>query len=151
MSTKEMRSLLQRRKVNMAALVEKDEFMRAVGSSTPSLSPRLAIPAKWKASYAAEKIDSRRVTITWEEITSRSWRLVFIERSNFMEHGSPRMVGHFGKDYIWTSPFGEHPWHFSGENAVQVGQFPPVYAKRDNKTWEWILTNDRVRLEPVYS
>jgi len=148
LTTKEMRSLLQRRKVNMTAFVEKDEFTSAVVSSTPSLSPRLAIPSKWKASYAAEKIDSRRVAITWEEITSHPWRAHFFNSDFFGEQPHPVLIGSFNKDYLWKSNMGDHPWHFHDQNAVQVGQFPPLTARRD-KQWGWYLTNEHVRLDPV--
>jgi len=151
LTTKEMRSLLQRRKVNTTALVEKAEFLAAITSSTPTLSPRLGLTSKWKASFAAELIDSRRLFITWEEVTRRPWRVTFLNRQFIEQHQPPPdIVGHFGENYIWMSPLGDHSWHFSGEGtSVQIGQFPTHHTQRDKKTWDWAMRNEFVRLEPV--
>jgi len=144
---KDIKSVLERRGVSITAFVEKGEFVAALVSSTPPTSPRLGIAAKWKAAFAAEIIDSRRLSVTWEELVRLEWQVVFLNH-RFYYGQTPRIAGTFGKDYTWTSELGTHPWCFFSDNAVQIGEFPPLYAKRTKNTWSWHLTNDHVRLEP---
>jgi hypothetical protein len=75
LTVKEMREILKLRKVKSVGLFEKSEWIEQIRSSTPTRSPKVLVPGpyKWKASYAAKMVDSRRTIITKDELCSFEW------------------------------------------------------------------------------
>ncbi|TPX37597.1 hypothetical protein SmJEL517_g00654 [Synchytrium microbalum] len=80
LSVKEMKSLLKRRQVSVAGLVEKSELADAVVKSLPQFSP--TVPSKnnsgkWRTSYIVAELDSKRTRITKSEVTGIEWKFRF--------------------------------------------------------------------------
>jgi len=154
MMAKELKVVLQRRDKRgagslLTGLVEKDEFVNAVKMTTPPSMLNLQLQplySKWKASYQAELVDSKRAHITWEEITSFCWLFSFKSRS-FFHQGEQIIRAFFRKNYQWESDIGMNTWKFAGENMVQVGEYPPLKVSRNPEDWGFILTNEHVILK----
>lgn len=81
LNVKEMKDIIRLRKVNPKALIEKQDWIDCIVSSTPKLSPKLqSWPInKWKASFIAKFTDARRTIITKEELCSIEWLLLLIQ------------------------------------------------------------------------
>ena len=73
LTTSEMKTILKQRKVKPVGLFEKSEWIQCIKSTTPQKSPKGPWTGKWKASYIAKLLDSRRTAITKDELCSIDW------------------------------------------------------------------------------
>ena len=100
---------------------------------------------RWKQYYAEAEADSRRLSLTMEELCGFHWAFCFqthlFERlqDELPVYDYPR----FHLDHTYTSmlfPRVMH-WQFSiGRNAIQIEQFPTHVISR-TANWGWRMTN----------
>lgn len=75
LSVKEIKYILQERKVKFHGIFEKEELVKLVQNSTPIHIRHCSdlIQSKWKANFATAALDSERIQITKEELCSLEW------------------------------------------------------------------------------
>lgn len=140
LSIKEMKKILSARKTKYNHLIEKNEFKELVLASTPLHSYKFNHYPKWKASYAAAQLDSKRTKITKDELCSRKWIFKFTQWA--IE--GPDILAQFHPNYTYTSDlFDRHlNWRFYAGD-IQVEQYPTTHCVRTSD-WGWIIQNEMV-------
>lgn len=138
LSVKELKLILAERRVNYQHLLEKQEFAELVIKTTPkSTGP---IHGRWKASYIAAELDSKRTTIEKHELCSKKWSFRFKQ----WPQDQAGLSAKFKEDYTYQSDLldGDMRWRFYAGD-VQVEQYPPLKPSR-TRDWGWRLDNDFV-------
>jgi len=136
LSVGELKLVLRKRHVPVdGVLREKSDLIDAMRRAHPDVAFPVPLPTKWKASYAAAELDSRRDVLTMEELTAYPWKLRFKQQPNLY------MISRFTKNFVYESPEHIFDWRFYSSNFVQVAQFPPLQMKRMPEDWGWQLEN----------
>ncbi|KAJ3417263.1 hypothetical protein HDV05_005719 [Chytridiales sp. JEL 0842] len=143
LTIKEMKGILQSRKVDTRGLMEKSEFQERIINTLPKNSPDqtgIIWRSKWKASFVVAELDSKRTILTKDELCSLRWTF----RLMYPEWPADRLINaRFFPDYSYESDMPHGPrkmsWRFY-LNDIQVEQYPALSVHRD-KNWGYILTN----------
>ena len=139
LTVSELKSILRLRHVQVAGVLrEKGDLVAAVRKSCPEVAFRIPLPTKWKASYAAAELDSRRCEISMDELTSFPWKMYFKHSPTMM------MVSRFTKDFRYHSMDHNFDWRFYSQEYIQIAQFPPLRISRVADDWGWQLENHYV-------
>ncbi|KAJ3321779.1 hypothetical protein HDV06_003928 [Boothiomyces sp. JEL0866] len=105
---KEIKGILKKRLIPVKGMLEKSELKKALLDSDPQDS----IPyfPKWKASYIAAEKDSKRTTITKEELCTTEWSFKFKQ----WPEDHPGIKAYFKPDYTYVSDLFDHElkWRF---------------------------------------
>ncbi|KAI8915849.1 hypothetical protein EDD86DRAFT_243818 [Gorgonomyces haynaldii] len=96
LNIREMKQLLELRKVKTVGLLEKSEWIEALANSTPKYSPAGPWLPKWKASYVAKHLDSKRTQLIKDELCSIKWKFRFL---NGWPEQQPDLSCKFHEDY----------------------------------------------------
>ena len=138
LSIKELKSILQDRRINFAHLIEKKEFCQEVMNSNPRNA--VAYSSKWKSSYIAAEKDAKRDRLEKHELCTKRW----VFRFKQWPREQPGMLAKFNEDYTYKSHLidGDMRWRFYAGD-VQVEQYPPLRPTRC-EDWGWRLDNEYV-------
>ena len=145
LKSKELKYILQQRKVDTRGCSEKQEFIAlALDSSSLILGQGVApIPRalrdKWKASFYVSLHDGHRTQAVKEDICTYKWAMTFKSNAN-----SPDWEASFHPDFSMESipdpqPGVDMTWCFHGANDayIRVGQYPPLIISR-LPDWGWV-------------
>ena len=89
-------------------------------------------PTSWKEAYFMAEIDSRRETISREELVLFRFQLLY--------NGNPSRMGlrQFNIDGYYDSPYmGRSEWILHGHHLLFAGM--SLLVERDKKTWGWVI------------
>ena len=153
LSLKELKGVLGARGVAYASFLQKSEFRDAVTASEPNEVEGLSVrfDSKWQAAYVYALHDSLRSTITEQELTSATWRMLF-------RGGGGEWDAAFreGGEY-WSDP--SHPtalnWVITSGSPgavsrIRVGDYPDLIVHRDRDNWRWEFHNSHVIFKSVH-
>ncbi|KAJ3106502.1 hypothetical protein HDU96_008210 [Phlyctochytrium bullatum] len=143
LSVREIKDILNTRKVDIKGVTEKAELRELVKNTTPRGPNQdgTVWPGKWKASFVVAELDASRVDITKEELCTFEWTF----RMNYPDWPENHLVrAKFNRDYTYESDlsFGQDrkmSWRFYMKD-IQVEQYPPLHVRRA-KDWGYILDN----------
>jgi hypothetical protein len=116
---------------------------------------RLLEVAVWKQAFQFAEADSRRDTITIDELCANEWSFSF--KNHFMAFmGAQHMTIHsrFLPDFTYQSQMlgdGLMEWQFVGpdQSRLQVDQYPYICCSRA-ADWSWRLENANVVLREIF-
>jgi len=95
----------------------------------------LPMAGKWKTCFAHAEIDSKRESISEDEVAHFRWQLIY--------HGRASTMGmrHFQRDGVFVSPhFGETTWRLTHEGRQFVMQgVTALEVERNADTWGWVM------------
>lgn len=89
-------------------------------------------PSSWKESYFMAEMDSRRETISREELVLFRFQLLY--------NGTPSKMGlrQFNRDGYYDSPYmGRSEWILHGQHLLFAGM--SLLVERDEKNWGWVI------------
>ena len=104
------------------------------------------LPSLWKLSYYEAEWDSKRATLTLEELTSYLWHF------QFLQYPSPYLfVSRYNPDFTYESSIFSIPlpWRLVSGSSLQVDAYPVLEASRNLETWGWSLENAHVRMDQM--
>lgn len=148
LTMQEIRCILRKRNVQTKGLLEKSEWINSVKNTTPAKSYVAVAETKWKASYIAKLMDSKKKTISKDELCAIVWSFQFIRP--FQDNLEPLTVkfallnSRFHPDYKYESTMFERRlnWRFY-DGEIQIEQYPCLSISRTSD-WGWLLVNDHV-------
>jgi hypothetical protein len=136
LAAKELKRVLALRGIDTLAMIEKQEFIDSLVKTTPMEMPSLKCN-KWKISYFSSLLDSKRTTITLQELCEREWFFKFYA----WDDDHPGTIDLFYPDFTYETGIfpGKFKWKLVPE-GIKFEEYSVLMVER-TEDWGWKFTN----------